>query len=63
MPERPLSWLLTIAHRKLLDALRRGGVADAARRRLHLERLELEDRDLAQVETAAENAKLMEQLA
>jgi RNA polymerase sigma-70 factor (ECF subfamily) len=63
LPERPVSWLLTIAHRELLDALRRGVVADAGRQRLNLERLELEDRDIAAVETAAENARLLEQLA
>lgn len=34
LPDVPLAWLFTIAHRKLIDSHRRGQVEDAARRRL-----------------------------
>lgn len=49
IPEIPLAWLLAIARRKLIDSRRRGRVEDAARRRLALEPLELNDRDLERV--------------
>jgi len=63
LPREPVAWLVTIAHHELLDALRRGTVADGARRRLSLEPLALEDQDLAAVEDAAAQADLMAQLA
>ncbi len=53
-----LAWLFTIAHRKLIDSIRRGQVEDRARRRLRLEPLEFSDRDIERVEqraTAAAN--------
>jgi RNA polymerase sigma factor (sigma-70 family) len=63
LPREPIAWLVTIAHHELLDSLRRGTVADGARRRLGLEPLVLEDEDLAAVEDAAAEADLMAQLA
>lgn len=57
---RALGWLLTIAHNKLLTSLRRGRVADEARRRLALtEPLVLVDHALERVD---ELASLPEQL-
>ncbi|MFZ2051757.1 MAG: RNA polymerase sigma factor [Solirubrobacteraceae bacterium] len=50
LPPSAIAWLLTIARNKLIDSLRRGRVEDAARSRLHLERLELTDEDLEAVE-------------
>jgi RNA polymerase sigma-70 factor (ECF subfamily) len=49
VPDTPLAWLFTIAHRKLIDAYRRGRVEDEARRRLALEPLVLEDDDIARI--------------
>jgi RNA polymerase sigma-70 factor (ECF subfamily) len=50
-PEPALSWLFAIARNKLADHARRGRVADRARRRVGVERVELEDADLARIES------------
>jgi RNA polymerase sigma-70 factor, ECF subfamily len=47
------AWLFGIAQHKLLDSRRRGVVADAARRRLGMSPIELDDEDLARVEAEA----------
>jgi RNA polymerase sigma factor (sigma-70 family) len=49
----PAAWLYGIARNKLRESLRRGRVEDAARRRLGLEPVVLEDADLAAVEARA----------
>jgi RNA polymerase sigma-70 factor (ECF subfamily) len=46
----PEAWLYAIARHKLIDASRRGQVRDEARRRLRMERLELEDEDLRRID-------------
>jgi RNA polymerase sigma factor (sigma-70 family) len=46
-------WLLGIARNKLLDSHRRGRIENAARRRLGVARLELDDDDLARVDELA----------
>jgi RNA polymerase sigma-70 factor (ECF subfamily) len=52
--ERPaLAWLYGIAAHKLADSRRRGRVEDAARRRLALEPLTVDDADLARIEAMA----------
>lgn len=59
------SWLFSIAFRKLADAQRRGYAEDRARRRLGMERLELTDDDIAQIERLAGDgwaSRLVEQL-
>lgn len=43
------TWLLTIAHGRLVDAVRRRRVEDRARRRLGMEPVALEDTDLARI--------------
>jgi RNA polymerase sigma factor (sigma-70 family) len=48
-----LAWLFTIAHRKLVDSIRRGQVEDRARRRLGLEPLLFSDEDIELVEQRA----------
>jgi RNA polymerase sigma-70 factor (ECF subfamily) len=48
-----LPWLLTIAHNTLITSLRRGVVAEDARRRLGCEPLALDDDALARVEREA----------
>ncbi len=44
------AWLFGIAEHKLVSSLRRRRVADTARRRLGMERIELSDEDLEQIE-------------
>lgn len=56
LPVVPIAWLLTIARHLLVDATRRGRVEDATRRRLAMEPLRLDDRDLAEIESAAADA-------
>lgn len=63
LPGEPVAWLVRIARNELLDAWRRGRVADDARRRLALEPLVLEDEDLAAVEEAAAESDLLERLS
>lgn len=48
-----LAWLFTIAHRKLVDSIRRGRVEDRARRRLGIEPLVFSDEDIERVEQRA----------
>jgi RNA polymerase sigma factor (sigma-70 family) len=49
----PRAWLFSLAHGKLIDYLRRGRVADRARRRIGLERLDWSDEELERVEEVA----------
>lgn len=49
----PSAWLQGIARNKLRDSLRRGRVEDQARRRLGMEPIALDDRDLERVEERA----------
>jgi RNA polymerase sigma factor (sigma-70 family) len=48
-----VAWLFTIARNLLTDARRRGQVRASARRRLGLERLWLDDADIAKIESLA----------
>jgi RNA polymerase sigma factor (sigma-70 family) len=50
LPREPVAWLMTIAHNKLIDSVRRGRVERAARERLALEPLALDDEDLERIE-------------
>jgi RNA polymerase sigma-70 factor, ECF subfamily len=52
--EVPVAWLLGIARNKLFESYRRGRVEAAARQRLHLEPLVLDDNDLALVDELSE---------
>jgi RNA polymerase sigma factor (sigma-70 family) len=47
------AWLFGIASKKLIDAQRRGHAERRARRRLGMERIELTDADIAQIEGLA----------
>ena len=63
LPREPVAWLVAIARNELLDAWRRGRVAEGARRRLELEPVVLGDEDLIAVDEAAADADLLAQLA
>ncbi|MGH2878365.1 MAG: RNA polymerase sigma factor [Solirubrobacteraceae bacterium] len=63
LPHVPIAWLLTIARNEMLDALRRGAVAEGARRRLCLQRLVLDDEDLAAIDKFAGESDLLRTLA
>ena len=61
--EAPASaWLFGIAQNKLADSRRRGRVEDAARRRLGMAPLELDDDDLRRVEACAGADALLDTL-
>jgi RNA polymerase sigma-70 factor (ECF subfamily) len=55
-PEPALAWLFTIARNELADHGRRGRVAARARRRLGIERVALDDADLARIESSLDAA-------
>jgi RNA polymerase sigma-70 factor (ECF subfamily) len=50
LPEHPIAWLLGTARHLLIDSYRHGRVEAAARRRLAMEPLVLDDRDLRRIE-------------
>ena len=52
------AWLLTIAHRKLVDYQRRGFVEERARRRLAMERRPLAEEDTALIRALGEEVTL-----
>jgi RNA polymerase sigma-70 factor (ECF subfamily) len=59
------SWLYAIAFHKLADAQRRGYAEDRARHRLGMERLDLTDHDLAEIEQLGRDewaGRLLEQI-
>lgn len=63
LPPIPVAWLLLTARNLLIDSHRRGRVDDAARRRLGMRPLALDDRDLERVEEISAEVDLLEQLA
>lgn len=50
IPEEPVAWLMAIARNKLIDSVRRGRVEQAARKRLALSPLEIDDEDIARID-------------
>jgi RNA polymerase sigma factor (sigma-70 family) len=63
LPETPLAWLFTIAHRKLIDSYRHGQVRNTARRRLMLDPVALEDADIARIAEIANDVDVIAALA
>jgi RNA polymerase sigma factor (sigma-70 family) len=63
LPSEPVAWLMTIAHNKLIDSVRRGQVERSARLRLALEPLAVEDGDLQRIEEIVHETDLPRQLA
>ena len=55
--EPAAAWLFTIGRRKLIDSWRRGKVEDAARRKLGLEPLELDDGGLSRVDALVDEER------
>jgi RNA polymerase sigma-70 factor (ECF subfamily) len=63
MPEQPVAWLMTIARNKLIDSIRRGRVEQAARERLALAPLEIDDQDIERIEELAASTDVAGSLA
>jgi RNA polymerase sigma-70 factor (ECF subfamily) len=55
--EPAAAWLFTIARRKLIDSWRRGRVEDAARRKLGLEPIDLDDGGLARIDALVDEER------
>ena len=55
--EPAVAWLFTIARRKLIDSWRRGRVEDAARRKLGLQPMELDDGGLARIDSLVDESR------
>lgn len=63
IPEAPVAWLLATARHLLIDSYRRGVVEDAARRRLAMGPVALEDSDLQRIQDISAETNLLEVLA
>jgi RNA polymerase sigma-70 factor (ECF subfamily) len=63
IPEIPVAWLFTIAHRKLIDSYRRGTVEAVARRRLALAPLIVDDEDIERINETARRTDVAIELA
>jgi RNA polymerase sigma factor (sigma-70 family) len=63
LPPVPVAWLLMTARNLLVDVYRRGKVDDRARRRLSMQPLVLDDRDLERVEQIASETDLLRELS
>jgi RNA polymerase sigma factor (sigma-70 family) len=63
LPDQPAAWIMTIARNKLIDSVRRGRVEQAARERLALAPLEIDDHDIAQIEELAAGTDVTATLA
>ncbi len=63
VPPIPVAWLLVTARNLLIDCHRRGTVDDQARRRLAMQPVVLDDRDLQRVEEISAETDLMRELA
>ena len=58
MPDAPAAWLFGIARTELVDGVRRGRIAETARRRLALAPLVLDDRDIERIASPARSRTL-----
>jgi RNA polymerase sigma factor (sigma-70 family) len=63
VPPIPIAWLLVTARNLLTDSHRRGTVDDRARRRLAMQPLVLDDRDLERVAEISAETDLIRELA
>lgn len=62
IPDQPVAWLMTIARNKLIDSVRRGCVEQAARERLAMAPLEIDDQDIARIDELAASTNVAESL-
>lgn len=58
LPDDPAAWLFGIARNKLFETYRRGANEDAARRRLELEPMVLDDEDLARIDVLSSDQRV-----
>jgi RNA polymerase sigma factor (sigma-70 family) len=63
LPESAVAWLLLTARHLLIDSYRRGHVESAARRRLAMRPVILEDSDLVRIQEISAETSLLEVLA
>lgn len=63
VPPIPVAWLLVTARNLLIDSRRRGTIDDRARRRLAMQPVVIDDRDLERVEEISAETDLMRELA
>lgn len=63
LPPLPVAWLSLTAQHLLIDSFRRGQVEAAARQRLAMEPVEIEDRDLLRIQRLAEETDLLHELS
>jgi len=63
LPESAVAWLLLTARHLLIDSYRRGQVESAARRRLAMRPVILEDADLVRIQEISAEISLVEELA
>lgn len=63
LPDKPVAWLFTIAHRKFVDSYRRGRVEHDARERLSFERMEITDEAVERIEAIAGSTDVLAHLA
>ncbi len=62
LPERPLGWLLLTARNLVIDRHRHGLVVEAARRRLQLAPVALDDRDIELIIEAGQSDELLRRI-
>ncbi len=62
IPHTPVAWLLGTARHLLIDSYRRGRVEADARRRLAMEPLVLDDRDLRRIEEVSAETDVLREL-
>jgi RNA polymerase sigma-70 factor, ECF subfamily len=63
LPDAPVAWLFTIAHRKLIDSYRRGRVEADARGELGLAPLALDDQDIERIIEVSASTDVASELA
>ena len=63
LPESPVAWLFTIAHRKFVDSFRRGRVEHEARQRLAFERMEITDEAIERIDAIVGSTDVLAHLA
>jgi RNA polymerase sigma-70 factor (ECF subfamily) len=62
LPQTPVAWLLGTARHLLYDAYRRGSVEAAARRRLQMQPVTLDDEDLRRIEEISAETDVLAEL-